>query len=85
MTQTSSKPRVKVDEIGDDVLKKIFEAYSTQAIDLFRKTCIDVILMSSGKASTKASTVDSLNKTKSKDRMVTMVTNYTLAGQGLGV
>lgn len=84
-TQRSSKARVKEDKIGNDVLKAIFAAYETESVETFRKTCIDVITMSAGKASTKASTIDALNKLKTKDRMVTTVTNYTLAGQGLKV
>lgn len=84
-TQHTSKARVKEDKIGNDVLKSIFSAYESESVEAFRKTCINVITMSAGKASTKASTIDALNRFKTKDRMVTTVTNYTLAGQGLKV
>jgi hypothetical protein len=84
-TQSSSKARVKNDLIGDELLKKIFVAYETEDLQEFQKTCVSAIMMSAGKASTKATFVDTINKAKSKAVILTSMTNYTLAGQGLKV
>ena len=84
-TQSSSKARIKNDKIGEEILKKVFAAYETEPLEEFKKTCVDVIMMSAGKASTKAFFVDNINKMRSKESVLTTVTNYTFAGQGLKV
>ncbi len=85
MTQKNSRQRCKVDTIGSDGMEKLFEAYRNEDINTFRNTCIGMIQRSSGKAETKDSFTDILLKATSKDQMVTKVSNYLLAGQGLGV
>lgn len=84
-TQNSSKQRCKVDTIGSDGMEKLFEAYSNEDINTFRNTCIGIIQKSSGKSDTKETFTSILLKATSKDFMVTKVSNYLLAGQGLGV
>ena len=51
----------------------------------FRNTCIGLIQKSSGKAETKNTFTEMILKARTKDLMVTKVSNYLLAGQGLGV
>lgn len=84
-TQSSSKARIKQDTVGSDGLKQLFEQYSKQNVDQFRETCKNVIEASSGKASTKATFIGEVNRAYTKDKMLKTVTNYILAGQGLGV
>lgn len=85
MTQNSSKPRVKQDGIGEDVMRKLFEHFENTGIDDFRVLCKDAINISNGKASTKETFYNELDRAKSKNIMLTKVTNYFLAGEGKGV
>lgn len=85
MTQTSSKPRVKEDCIGEDVMRSLFEQFELTGIDDFRILCKSAIQISNGKDSTKQSFYDALESTKSKNIMLKKVTNYFLAGEGKGV
>lgn len=85
MTQTNSRSRVKNDTVGTDGMKQLFADYATQGVDEFRSTCRQVIESSTGKRSTKDTFLVELDKARSKDLMLKKVTNYLLAGQGLGV
>lgn len=85
MTQTNSRARVKHDTVGTDGMKQLFADYSVQGIDEFRQTCKQVIESSTGKRTTKDTFLVELDKARSKDFMLKKVTNYLLAGQGLGV
>jgi len=85
MTQSNSRARVKKDSIGADGMKLVFENYSLQDIETFRTSCKEVIERSAGKRSTKDTFIAELDKARSKDFMLKKVTNYLLAGQGLGV
>jgi hypothetical protein len=85
MTQTSSKPRVKNDTVGDNGLKQLYTAYESMTKEEFRSFCKELIESSTGKRATKDSFIVALDRAPSKDRMVQSVTNYLLAGQGLGV
>lgn len=81
-TQSSSKARIKNDTFGDNGFKALFEAYSIQAPEVFKLTCIDFIQNSSAKASTKESFIRDISKIKNKDKLLQSVTNYMLAGEG---
>jgi len=85
MTQPNSRNRVKVDTVGEDGLKNVFESYSNQSLEDFRKTCINIIELSTGSKETKLTFISILMKAVNKDIMLKKVTNYVLAGQGLGV
>lgn len=85
MTQVSSKPRVKNDTVGNGGLKLLYKSYETMHKEEFRTLCKQLIEDSSGKRATKDSFIVALDRAPSKDRMVQSVTNYLLAGQGLGV
>lgn len=84
-TQQTSKARVKNDTIGDDKMVYINKAFMKSDLDEFRKVCIDAIQESSGKPATKLRFTDELNRAPNKAKMLFTVTNYFLAGQGLGV
>jgi hypothetical protein len=85
MTQTNSRQRVKVDTIGTKGMETLFEAYRNEDINTFRNTCIGIIQKSAGDSLKKDTFTSILLKATSKDFMVTKVTNYLMAGQGLGV
>ncbi len=85
MTQVSSNPRVKCDGIGEDVMKRLYELYESSGTEDYRTLCKDVINLSSGKVGTKDTFYRELDKAKSKQIMLTKVTNYFLAGEGKGV
>lgn len=84
-TQSSSKARVKRDTIGTEGLKELYNAFHVMNKDDFSSFCKDIIERSAGKRETKDKFIRDLDVTKSKNVMVQMVTNYLLAGQGLGV
>jgi len=84
-TQSNSRQRVKHNSVGTDGLKQLFQDYSSQALEEFRATCKLVIETSTGKRATKDTFLVEIDKARSKDVMLKKVTNYLLAGQGLGV
>lgn len=84
-TQTTSKARIKNDTVGEEGMKFLFEQYGTQPIEQFRTLCKDAIEKSTGKKETKETFFREIDKARSKDQMLQKVTNYLLAGQGLGV
>ena len=85
MTQKNSRQRCTIDTVGNDSIKDMFEAYNTETLEDFRTRCVNMIEQSSGKKQTKNTFISMIMKATSKDFMVTKVTNYVLAGQGLGV
>ena len=84
-TQTNSRPRVKDDKVGDIGMNILFKEYQDSSLEAFRNTCNTLIEESSGKRSTKDKFLTEIYRATSKDTMLTKVTNYLLAGQGLGV
>lgn len=84
-TQSNSRQRVKHDTIGKDGMKALFQRYETSDKENFRLYCKDVIEESTGRRETKDKFYQELDKAPSKDVMLQKVTNYLLAGQGLGV
>lgn len=84
-TQSSSKSRVKNDTVGNDGLKELYAAYGSMETSNFRTLCKGMIEKSTGKRETKDTFIRLLDSAVSKDVMVKKVTNYLLAGQGLGV
>ncbi len=84
-TQSSSKSRVKKDTIGNDGLRELYSAYGVMETSNFRILCKAMIEKSTGKRETKDTFIRLLDSAVSKDVMVKKVTNYLLAGQGLGV
>ncbi len=87
MTQTNSRARVKRDTVGGEGMIFLFSQYHDQlaTLESFRVICKELIEQSSGKRTTKDKFIYELERATSKDVMVTKVTNYLMAGQGLGV
>lgn len=84
-TQSSSKARLKKDTIGDDGLKKLYEAHSYMGIEQFREYCKELVQSGGGNQPTKDAIIEEIENSLSKDRMLTKTNNFILAGQGFGV
>lgn len=74
--------KVKTDRID---INGLYMAYNTEDVVTFKETCILAIEQSSGKKETKMRFVNELRAIRSKDRMLMVVNNFWLAGQGLKV
>lgn len=85
MTQATSRVRVKNDTVGEQGMKTLFTEYQRLNFTEFQNHCKMVIEQSSGKRETKDRFIREIDRATSKDTMLTKVTNYLLAGQGLGV
>lgn len=85
MTQTNSRARVKEDTIGEERMKTLNTVFTSASIEDFKSMCLEAVQASSGKSSTKVRTSDAINRCDSKTKMMFIVTNYFLAGEGRGV
>lgn len=85
-TQTSSKPRLQNDTLGNDALKELYNAYGMMNRDDFRIFAEGVVMAGGGKQPMKLAIIDQMNKPNaSKEFILTKVQNFILAGMGLGV
>jgi hypothetical protein len=85
ITQSSSKPRVKKDTIGEEAMTGLFKALDTADLEEFKSMCYDIIKSSSASSTTKTKFNDIINQSESKKMLVFTMTNYFLAGEGKGV
>lgn len=85
MTQFSSKPRLKKDTIGDEGLVKLYKAYGELTPLLFKHYCIALVQSGGGNQDTKNAIISSIEKSNSKDFILTKTNNFVFAGLGLGV
>lgn len=86
MTQTSSKPRLKNDTLGDEALVKLFEAYELMDLENFRVFAEGVVMAGGGKQPRKLEIVNSMYKPGiSKAGVLKKAQDFVLAGMGLGV
>ena len=85
-TQTSSKPRLQNDTLGNDALTELYDAYHIMDRENFKIFAEGVIMAGGGKQPMKLAIIDQLNKpTASKEFILTKAQNFILAGMGLGV
>jgi len=85
LTQSSSKPRVKKDTIGEEAMTELFKALETADLEEFKSMCHDIIERSSASSTTKTRFNDIIDQSESKKMLVFTMTNYFLAGEGKGV
>lgn len=83
-TQESSARRVKTNKMD---INGVYLRYSTEASnpEVFRKTCKDAIMSSAGKGTTKMMFMNKLSMTNRTDKMLFIVNNYFMSGEGLKV
>jgi len=76
------RPQVKVDRID---IEAVYSSYASMGTEAFKEYCTGVIEGSSGKKETKMKFRSALMLIKSKDRMLKIVNDFYLAGNGLKV
>ena len=85
-TQTSSKPRLKNDTLGNDALTELYKAYEFMDLQNFRVFAEGVVMAGGGKQPRKLEIIASMySPTATKSQVLTKAQNFILAGMGLGV
>jgi len=84
-TQTSSKPRLKKDTLGDEALLRLYESYAKLDLANFKVFCEDIVQSGGGGQPTKDQIILSIKYAKSKDAVLTSTNNFIMAGMGCGV
>lgn len=85
-TQSSSKPRLKNETLGNDALTKLYEAYEIMDFENFRTFAEGVVMAGGGKQPRKLEIVASMySPMATKTQVLTKAQNFILAGLGLGV
>ena len=83
-TQSSSKPRLANDTLGNDALTELYKAYETMNLEDFRIFAEGVVMAGGGKQPTKLAICESMANTTIKYKILTKAQNFILAGMGLG-
>lgn len=76
---------IKNDVATEKFMSDLFAKYAVQDVNQFRYTCSEVVSQLAGNEGKKIGFIQDLKNVRSKDRMITKVTNFILAGQGLKV
>ena len=84
-TQSSSKPRLKNDTLGNDSLARLYDAFVTMDDMTFEALCISTVQQGGGKQPMKDSIISAIQNTKSKSVKLKKAQDFILAGMGLGV
>jgi len=84
-TQTSSKPRLKNDTLGEDTLKQLYVAYDYMMVCDFEKFCVNIVQSGGGNQHTKTKIIEAIRSTRNKSTILKKTQDFILAGMGLGV
>jgi len=85
-TQSSSKPRLKNDTLGDQALLDLYEQYRQASFDDFRAYAEALVISGGGKQPMKDAIIaDFYKPLASKSTILMKTQNFILAGMGLGV
>jgi len=85
-TQSSSKPRLKNDTLGNDALTELYKAYENMNFDNFRVFAEGVVMAGGGNQPRKLEIVNSMHSpTATKSQILKKAQDFILAGMGLGV
>lgn len=84
-TQTSSKPRLQNDTLGDQSIVQLNEAYATLDIDNFKLFAKELVMAGGGKQPRKQEICKAIDMTNSKTGVYKKACDFVLAGMGLGV
>lgn len=77
---------IKHDKFGDDGFTRIYSAYAQMDVVDFRKFCINEVKTNSCSSQVKKDGFcRELEKLTNKDRIVSKVTNFFMAGEGYKV
>ena len=85
-TQSSSKPRLQNDTLGEESLQRLYGYFEAQ-IDLghFKQVCEDTVQMGGGKQARKDEIIRAIQSTTSRQVALKKAQDFILAGMGLGV
>jgi len=86
-TQSSSKPRLQNDTLGENSLQRIYAIYEQNTIDLgqFKQVCEDTVQAGGGKQARKDEIIRAIRSTSSRQVALKKAQDFILAGMGLGV
>lgn len=85
-TQSSSKPRLENDTLGDQALLDLYKVYDKSSLEIFQAYAECVIQSGGGKQPMKDKIIAEMNKPGvTKEQILTKAQNFILAGMGLGV
>lgn len=84
-TQSSSKPRLKNDTLGNDTLRILYEQYNTLNDTQFLDVCVDTIQRGGGNQARKDEIVRAIRQSNRKEVVLKKTQDFILAGMGLGV
>ena len=77
--------QIKNDPANNDFMADLYARYAKEDLNTFRESCMAVVDQLHGKKDKRELFKADLRKLNSKDKMVTKITNFILAGQGLAV
>ena len=85
-TQTSSKPRLQNDTLGEESLQRLYGYFESQ-IDLghFKQICEEMVQAGGGKQARKDEIIRAIHSTLSRSVALKKAQDFILAGMGLGV
>lgn len=84
-TQSSSKPRLNNDTLGNDALTSLYNAYKDLADAAFEQFCIEMIQSGGGHQPTKDKLIAAVREARTRVKKLEKAQNFILAGMGLGV
>lgn len=85
-TQSSSKPRLKNDSLGDQALMELYAAYRQMEFAAFQHYAKNLVAQGRGKEARKQEIINSIDSpTISKAGILKKAQDFVLAGMGLGV
>lgn len=82
-TQSSSKPRLANDTLGNDALQALYKAYETMPLADFHIFAEGMVMAGGGKQPMKLAICNSMVGA-TKEKILTKAQNFILAGMGLG-
>lgn len=84
-TQSSSKPRLKNDTLGDQSIVQLNEAHATMDIESFKVFAKEMVMIGGGKQPRKQDICRAIDQTNNKHVVYKKACDFVLAGMGLGV
>lgn len=84
-TQSSSKPRLKNEILGDDALKNLYDSFYTMNDREFTIKCIETVKAGGGKQAKKDQIINEIFNCNVKVRKLKLAQDFIMAGMGLGV
>lgn len=84
-TQSSSKPRLKNDTLGDDTIKSLNVAFATMSLVEFKSFAKEKVMAGGGNQPRKEEICIAIDNTNSMTGVYKKACDFILAGMGLGV